>query len=200
MKQLLLFSLTLFLSAILNAEQKAVTLSGLPIILHSDGTWSYESGKRPDFRGAYWGDSRETVLAIEDDGPVRDNDTLLGFEDKIAGMDVLAVYVFEDNSLSNAFYSFEEKYVNSDKYIDAYQKFKGIFVEEYGAPYSDDVISDNEEFKNNPKFWGLALTVGEIQLSAQWKLNNTDIMIMLHQDDDEVVLGVFYFDKESPEK
>lgn len=187
-----MLSFPLFLVAVLNADQKAYTITGEPIILSSDGTWTYELGKKPDFRTACWGDRQKVVLEREEDDSSRENEPFLSYKVTIAGMDMEAVYAFEGNALKGGFYQLKENYIDHEKYIAAYQRLREILIDEYGEPHSEAANWKNDLFKDKPEHWGLALFIEHVDFSVHWNYENTNILISLGNKEDEISLAIFY--------
>lgn len=151
------------------------------------------------FRGAKWGDSMEAVLAQEGK-PVSQSKTDLYYKVKVAGLDTLVAFQFDEKGLYSGFYSFTGHYTNKNQHLSDYDKLKDLLTEKYGKPIDDDVVWRQDLYKDNPSRWGTAVSAGHLVFNADWQTDATRIRMRLSGEGYEVHHGILYQDLSSVER
>lgn len=83
------------------------------------------------FRGVPWGRSREEVVARLGEHVMKRKD-YLAYRDTIAGYEVLAMCMFSDDVLVGGMYALSEDFVNSNRYLEAYDRFAELLERSTG--------------------------------------------------------------------
>tara|TARA_B100000212_G_C27374187_1_gene533943 strand:- start:2026 stop:2697 length:672 start_codon:yes stop_codon:yes gene_type:complete len=177
-----------------NAQDiNAKTEGGLSVLLHADGTWTVVE-KKPepkeaidyDFRKSRWGDSRSEVIASEGAEPLVSQEGLIGYQTRVAGLDMLAAYIFVGDQLVRARYVITEKHANETDFISDYNNLKELLSNKYGVPDEDENIWKNDLFKDSYEDWGMALQVGHLVYYSHWTHQRTEIKLVLNGDNYEI--------------
>ena len=128
-----------------------------------------------DFRGLNFGDSMETVKKAEKCELASQDKTMLVYQDKISGIKMYVMYNFENNKLMSGGYLCSENYSNSNDYVKSYFSLKDILIAKYGNPSG---VNENVEsiYKDDPEYYGLALSTGRARFTCKWDLPNMTIL------------------------
>jgi len=173
-----------------NAEDiKAITTDGKSVLLHKNGKWEFdekvEKNSEFSFRKTNWGMSKAQVKKTET-GKIINDDNVLGYEAKIAGLDALIAYIFVDNKLVRAKYIFTQKHSNKTDYISDYSSIQKILNKKYGKPESDDTYWKNDLYKDDYQSWGMALAVGHLTKYSNWNVADTKVWLSINGDNYKV--------------
>ncbi len=147
-----------------------------------------------DFRGFSWGSSINKIQN-EEKAPLifKINDNELQYSEKLAGQDVHAYYIFNDNDkLISGLYFFTKKYDNPQLYLQDYNKFKSLLTEKYGKPKTEKenwLIKTKNKDKNS---YGQTIADGNLTLNSVWQTGNTTIKIKLEGTDKTPSLQIAY--------
>lgn len=147
------------------------------------------------FRQARWGMSKEQILKLEGEPSHQENlDGLdiIGFQQKVMDMSCLIQYIFAENELIRAKYIFLEKHKYKNQYIGDYKKIKDWLIEKYEQPEEDNITWRDTLFKEDYSKWGLAVSLGHLEYSSQWRAPETEILLKLSGEDIKVSLEVEY--------
>ena len=168
-----------------------------------------EQGGQPyDFRKTRWGMSLSEVKSSEDADYVgvgtvgmddEEYDSALVYEDKIGGLDVIILYIFTNEKLSQAIYQFKSRYSDPDTYLVNFNKMVEAYKNKYGAPWEVKEEWKNEKYKNDPDKVGQALSEGHINYATTWQTLETEITVGLNKGED-ISLYVYYLSKHYDEK
>ena len=148
-----------------------------------------------DFRKTNWGMSKEQVKATEDKKPDGESDIIndvLYYKTKIGNNNFEYLYYFLEDKLYSGFYLFTGEHTNENLYIDDYEELKEILAKKYGKPIIDEVIWENDLYKDDKSEWGIAISVGDLTYWALWETPTTEICLMLRGDNYEITLGITY--------
>ena len=159
---------------------------------HTRDTSHLEKDQNYDFRKTHWGMSKNEVRKNETTEFIGETDDALIYKEKIGGLDSKLVYMFEDGKLRNSAYKFENEYSEVEDYINDYEKLKDAYTKKYGEPYSDKVRWTNDTFKDDPSMLGQALIEGHVSYITQWSLPETNVILSLYKDEDEISLMAAY--------
>ena len=149
-----------------------------------------------DFRNVSWGMSKEQVKQNESLDLAREQENDLVYMTSIGSIDCLLFYYFVDDHLYSAIYWVVEDHATENQYIDDYKRLKNMLTEKYGNPVIDEEIWRRSLYKNCPDDKGLAASIGDLTLLAEWETENTVIGIMLSGDNYEIGLAIMYDSKE----
>ena len=110
-----------------------------------------ESAPAYDFKKFRWGDSQESVMAVEGtpkySGKMNGLDAnYIAYDTTAVGMDVLLAYYFCDGGLYSVRYILTEEHSVDSLYIDDYNTFKQALTKKYGDP-----LLDNEKWTSDSK-------------------------------------------------
>ena len=151
-----------------------------------------------DFRNSNWGDSIDDVKKNEDlklSAEIKDDNLLVYSDGKIVNLDVTVIYGFNKNDeLDNGFYNVNVTHTNNNLYIDDYEDIKESLSIKYGEPSYDDMEWNDDLYKGNPDDYGFAVSLGDLQYSSGWKVNNTYITLTLKGDNNDIDLSLIYQD------
>ena len=87
-----------------------------------------------DFRNVNWGMSKEQVKKLETAVFISNEKTYIMYSTTVNGFDCILMYIFtEDNKLSGARYSFEQKHTNNNSFIDDYTSLKSLLTTKYSC-------------------------------------------------------------------
>ena len=155
--------------------------------------WQLCWGENYNFRYTQWGMTSEEVIASENGiQPIEKNDNMLKYKTQILGRNMELVYHFADDKLIGSSYKLDENYINSQNFINTYNKFKDKLVSKYGSPNKDIVKWLNRTYKNNRDKWGLALSLGHLEYFAAWQTIGTEVSCSLKEDNHSVLFIVEY--------
>lgn len=149
----------------------------------------------PHFRNARWGMSREEILKLEGwPGHEEKSGGLTTFiyPQKIMGMDCLIGYVFAENRLVKARYSFLTGHTDKNLYFEDYRIIKDELTHKYGKPMTERSLWRNGQDKKDRSRWGQALGLGHLEYVSRWKNSETEIFLRLFGRDNTVRLVLEY--------
>lgn len=150
---------------------------------------------KPDFRKAKWGDSKQTIMALEGEPDQYDTEKLYVFRSTLAGMSCDVAYIFTDDKLTMAKYLFCESHTNKNDYISDYRKLVRLLTEKYGEPSWNAPEWRNSLYKNDPEDYGFAVSLGHLTYSAGWFGDKTNVSIYLTGENYEISLVIQYVSK-----
>ncbi|MFW6172731.1 MAG: hypothetical protein ACOC5T_03205, partial [Elusimicrobiota bacterium] len=155
-----------------------------------------------NFRNTRWGMAIEEVKKIEGEPKEQIKSQgldIIGYQRIVSGMDCLVLYIFAENKLTRAKYSFAEKHSNLNIYIDDFKKIKKTLTEKYGEPKNDNKYWLDDLYKDDYSDWGMAISVGDLRYFTTWDMPETTITLALTGDNYEISLVVEYLGKEFEE-
>lgn len=144
-----------------------------------------------DLRNIRWGMSVDEVKASEPEKPVFEQKEVLTYKINIAGFNTNLFYVFIENKLYNAGYSFLTEHTNKNDYVGDYENLKKILDEKYGSEKSS-ILWKNNLYKNDSNYIGMAISSGHVVYSTLWNTDKTKITLSLRGDNFKVKLNIFY--------
>jgi hypothetical protein len=101
-------------------------------------------------------------------------------------------YVFADNKLAKAKYSFIAQYTDKNKYIHNYKKIRDILIDKYGKAEDERTVWQDRMYEDNRLNWGTALSLGHLEFSSLWQDADTAIQLRLQGSNGRVSLVVLY--------
>lgn len=155
-----------------------------------------EAKNMDSFRQTRWGMSLEEVSKTEVGKPIHNRDNVLVYSSTIAGKAVEVGYIFTQGLLFRAKYRLAEKHTNNNDYILDYISLKELLTKKYGKPEKDTKSWKNDLYKENSSHEGLAISMGHLFHYAEWKTEQTDIVIILSGDNFNITCEIEYTSKE----
>ena len=150
-----------------------------------------------DFRNTKWGMTMEEVIKSEGKEPtVAKNDKTATYKGTIAGLDNSYSYTFIDNKLTSAAIIFTGLHTNKNDYIDDFNRVKKMLIHKYGKPENDVQKWKNDLFRDHREGWGIAISVGDLEYIALWKMDRTDVFLQLTGENYEILFGILYQSKQ----
>lgn len=150
---------------------------------------------RTHFRNTRWGMTKEQVLRIEGEPDRLENSEgldIIQYPQRILNMECLVGYVFAENRLAKAKYSFLGKQGDKNQYVLEYQNIKNILIRKYGRPLSEKALWSDPLYKGDDSNWGLAISQGHLELNSRWRDNETEILLCLSGGKNRLSLIVEY--------
>jgi hypothetical protein len=149
-----------------------------------------------DFRQTKWGMSKEEVIKSEKLDLIINQDNNLLFSTSIINKNCILFYSFKDNKLESGGYLFQVEHTNLNDYIYDYIDIKKLLVQKYNKPTIDSVNWKNNLYQDSPQDWGVAISIGHLNIQSFWENSNTKIMIGLSGDNFKINLGLIYSSKD----
>ena len=154
----------------------------------------------PHFRQAFWGDSKEEVLSKETAELVLSNEDGLIFEALIASVPVYVFYNFEDDKLFEARYQGNQGYIETESYMDDFDKFAKLLSAKYGKADNKTFWKDSaaaRRYRNGGRReLAMSVNLGYLVYSFAWLTTHTEIVLQLFSKESEITFAVFYYSKE----
>lgn len=171
------------------------------LCLFAGAAWAQDSDGY-DFRKTKWGMTPAQVKASESMDPTAQGgtetyDLIILYSVSVAGLNTQLGYHFVSNKLVSGAYIIQESYVNRNQHIADYNKIKEILTRKYGPPSTDDVVWNNDLFKDDPQNYGTAVATGHLAYQSTWETPDTEIKLTLRGENFKVLHGVMYEDKKS---
>ncbi len=143
-----------------------------------------------------WGITLDEVKFSETGTPYEEKDNLILYKDQFEDIDSTLGYIFEDGKLVKAGYLFYENYEQPDKYIEDYERVKGVLIDNLGAPVLDEVKWTDEEQIDQADPTGKAVCEGEIIYRSQWVSEDSVVTMHLEGANNKCRQGVIFESKE----
>lgn len=154
-------------------------------------------GENYTFRHTRWGMTAEEVIASETKlEPIEKNENLIKYKTQVLDKNVELVYQFVQNKLIGSSYKLDDNYLNSNRFIYTYNKFKEKLDQKYGPAQKDETIWSNDIYRNISSKRGLALSLGHVEFLAIWETPDTMINCTLKEINYYVNCSVNYWSKE----
>ena len=153
-------------------------------------------GDTYNFRYTKWGMSPEEVIASETMAPIEKDETLIKYNTQILDKKVELLYLFAQNKLIGASYKLDENYLNSERFIKAYTRFKGELIKKYGQPNKEITQWKNDAFKSDRSKWGIALSLGYLEYFTFWEIPGTTVSCGLKEKNYYVLCSIDYWSME----
>jgi len=154
---------------------------------------------KTNFRNTTWGMNKAQVVRIEGSPDYRENSgglDIIRYPQKILDMDCMIGYVFADNRLAKAKYSFLAKYEDKNRFLNDYEKIKDILLQKYGRPETEKTLWHDKMHRDDRSNWGLALSLGHLEFDSHWLDSKTKIQLRLYGERNRIKLEVEYSDLE----
>ena len=155
------------------------------------------------FRKAQWGMTQEQVIRLEGNPAARENPGefyVMRYWDSIKDMSCWIDYIFKDDKLVKARYVFLVRHEYKSQYFGDYKKAKDFLTEVHGQSPLTNINWLNPTYKEDYSNWGLAVSLGHLEYSAIWDTPETEIVLRLFGENNEVKLVTEYTGKLEEEK
>jgi len=175
------------------------TIILLLFLLVSSDLISQEKIQKNDFRNSRWGMKKDKVLSTEKNQPTEaapfNQYFIVVYAGKVADIKVDYGYYFLDDVLVRAGYIFNETHLNSNEYINEYNKLKEVLTRKYGSPIKSDSYWYNDLYKNRPQDYGTAISIGHLAFQSDWETDRTLIRLSLKGDNFKISMDLHYASK-----
>jgi hypothetical protein len=175
--------------------QKQFKVTKNSVILREKGNTHSQKELKTHFRNTYWGMNQAQVVRIEGSPDQMDNSdglAVIQYAKKISNMDCMVGYVFADNKLARAKYSFLARYDDKNQYIHNYNRIKDILLAKYGDSENERILWKDKTYQDDRSDWGRAIGLGHLEFNSLWQDADTKIQLRLHGDNGRVFLAVMY--------
>jgi len=131
-----------------------------------------------DFRNTNWGMDRSQVVATEAKPPsqIREGggEIVLRYESaRIAGLDCRVVYIFAKDKLVRAKYVFQQDHNGKNDFLADFTMVDAFLMGTLERATEQRVSWRNDAYKMEPRDYGLAVSLGQLLYSTQWKGKRT---------------------------
>ncbi len=173
----------------------AMAVIVLIVLSHSQSLGGDYTKDPRGFRGHTWGTSEEEVMENEGWELVGAKDGRVAYKGEIAGLPVLATYVFVQDKLVKGIYFFLQQHTNLNLYLDDFYRIRDLLFEKYGASTGTQMLWNWDLYKKDKAKWGFAISRGDLAVVTRWGFLDTEITLMLHGDNFEVRMDLEYASK-----
>ena len=149
-----------------------------------------------NFRYTKWGMTPEEVVASETMAPIEKDEKMIKYKTRILDKHVELLYLFAENKLIGASYKLDENYINSERFIKIYNRFKAELIKKYGSPKKEITHWKNDAFKSDRSKWGIALSLGYLEYFTYWEAPGTTVSCGLKEQNYYVLCSVDYWSME----
>ena len=151
----------------------------------------------PDFRNTTWGMDRAQVMSIEGTPPrqigERGDQIVLRYESaRLAGLDCRVVYIFAKDKLVRTKYIFQQEHDKKNEYLADFTMVDAFFMGTMERPTGQRVAWYNETYKGEPQKYGVAVSLGQLLYSTQWKGARTIVTHALSGENGTITHEVEY--------
>lgn len=151
-----------------------------------------------DFKQFRWGDSMETVRAVEGEpylsNHIKERNTdYIAYKTKAVGLDMVLVYYFTEDQLFQVRYILDEDHSNENLFIKDYETFRDALTKKYGKPLIDTESwqdDSKKDFYKNRK--GDALSYGYLTYYTWYFTDRSIITMQMDADNYKVSMIVEY--------
>jgi len=150
-------------------------------------------GDTYSFRYTRWGMTPEEVIASETMAPIEKDGKMIKYKTQILDKNVELLYLFAQNKLIGASYRLDENYLNSERFIKTYARFKEELIKKYGQPNKEITHWKNDAFKSDRSKWGIALSLGYLEYFTFWEAPGTTVSCGLKENNYYVLCSVEYW-------
>jgi hypothetical protein len=164
----------------------------ISLIAQANLSW----GDTYNFRYTKWGMTPEEVIASETMTPIEKDEKKIKYKTRILNKNVDLLYLFAQNKLIGASYKLDENYINSERFIKTYDRFKEELIKKYGTPKKDITHWKNDKFKSNRSKWGMALSFGYLEYFTYWEAPGTTVSCGLKEQNYYVLCSIDYWSME----
>lgn len=150
-----------------------------------------------DFRNTIWGMDRAQVVATEGITPsqthVRGGEVVLRYESsRFAGLDCRVVYIFAKDKLVRTKYVFQQEHDRKNDFLADFTMVDAFLMGTIERPTEQRVSWHNETYKTEPQHYGVAISLGQLLYSTQWKGTRTVVTHALTGENGAIIHEVEY--------
>ena len=169
----------------------ALSLAVLPVI------GSALLAQTSDFRKTSWGMDREQVVAAEGTPPSqmreRGGEIVLRYESaRLAGLDCRVVYILAKDKLVRTKYVFQQEHPEKNDFLADFAMVDAFLIGTMERPSDQRVSWHDEEYKTEPRRYGVAVSLGHLLYSTQWKGTRTVVTHALSGENGAITHEVEY--------
>lgn len=150
-----------------------------------------------DFRKTSWGMDRAQVVATEGTSPNQTRE--LGGEmvlrygsARFAGLDCRVVYIFAKDKLVRTKYVFQQEHNEKNAFLADFTTVDAFLIGTMERPTEQRVSWRDEAYKSEPQQYGLAVSLGQLLYSTQWKGTRTIVTHALTGENGAITHEVEY--------
>ena len=175
---------------------RVLSFAVLPVIgsaLWAQTSWAQTS----DFRKTSWGMDRAQVVATEGTPPSqmreRGGEIVLRYESaRLAGLDCRVVYIFAKDKLVRTKYVFQQEHAEKNDFLSDFTMVDAFLIGTMERPSEQRVSWHNEEYKTEPRRYGVAVSLGHLLYSTQWKGTRTVVTHALSGENGAITHEIEY--------
>jgi hypothetical protein len=137
------------------------------------------------FRNLRWGFSRlevehaEKALGKPKAIEAGTSSTIAFNQVQVAGRQAYLLCTFVFNKLARGVYVFKEQPADDQDWFSETKQLVDAISEKYGRPQRQEVVWAEDLYRNDQRYWGLALKRGHVQFENTWELPETVIRLKL---------------------
>jgi hypothetical protein len=150
----------------------------------------------PDFRNTSWGMDRAQVVATEGTPSQmreRGGEIVLRYESaRLAGLDCRVVYIFAKDKLVRSKYVFQQEHAEKNDFLADFTMVDAFLIGTMERPTEQRVSWHDEEYKMEPRRYGVAVSLGHLLYSTQWKGTRTVVTHALSGENGAITHEVEY--------
>jgi len=131
-----------------------------------------------DFRNTSWGMDRAQVVVTEGMPPnqtaERGGEIVLRYESaRLAGIFCRVVYILARDKLVRTKYVFQQEHSDKNDFLSDFVRVDAFLIGMMESPTEQRVLWRNEVYKTEPQHYGIAVSLGQLLYSTQWKGTRT---------------------------
>ena len=131
-----------------------------------------------DFRNTSWGMDRAQVVVTEGMPPnqtaERGGEVVLRYESaRLAGIVCRVVYILARDKLVRTKYVFQQEHSDKNDFLSDFVRVDAFLIGMMESPTEQRVLWRNEVYKTEPQHYGIAVSLGQLLYSTQWKGTRT---------------------------
>jgi hypothetical protein len=155
------------------------------------------AAQTPDFRSTRWGMDRAQVVAAEAAPPSqireRGSEIVLRYESaRLAGLDCRVVYILAKDKLVRAKYVFQREHGEKNDFLADFTMVDAFLMGSMERPTEQRVLWRNDGYKTEPQHYGVAVSLGQLLYSTQWKGIRTVVTHALTGENGDVTHEIEY--------
>ena len=115
-------------------------------------------------------------------------------EHTIDGVDGILAFDFHEGALVSVIFIGTERYTNKNEHLSDFDTLAGLLTQKYGTPNVNDVSWDNDLYRDDPSSYGMAISMGHLDIKKGWDQEGTRVGLMLSGQNFKVSLTLVYMD------
>jgi len=149
-----------------------------------------------DFRDTSWGMNLEQVEATEGTAPsqIRESggEKVMRYESRFAGLDCRVVYIFAKDKLVRTKYVFQLPHQEKNDFLADFTMVDAFLMGKMERPTEQRVSWRSGAYKTEPQHYGIAVSLGALLYSTQWKGTRTVVTHALTGENGSITHEVEY--------